>query len=114
MFANGTSLYDQVVGTGKRNNSRVKADLQKVLAECEDFKNQPNILTETIQNRGHIAVFYPKFHCELSPIERFWCDHKKWIRSHCGMKFAHLRYAVQAAIDAICPDSVVCVSLTCF
>ena len=28
------------------------------------------ILEDIVEKRGHVCMFYPKFHCELSPIER--------------------------------------------
>ena len=31
----------------------------------------------------HFVMFYPKFHCELNHIERFWCHGKQYAREHC-------------------------------
>ena len=41
------------------------------------YSEQKPLLEEYIERRGHIFKFYPKFHCELSPIERVWCHSKK-------------------------------------
>ena len=40
---------------------------------CEpDFVNQKCLLEETIVSRGHLTIFYPKYHCELNFIEMVW------------------------------------------
>ena len=102
----GRSLYSEIAGTGKHGGV-VQDDLVAKLSACDDFQNQPNLITELIENEKHICVFYPKFHCELSPIERFWCEHKRYVRSHCRMKFSNLRQTVQDGFEAICPDLVI-------
>ena len=45
-------------------------DMRDLLKTFPDFKGQKTILENYIEGRGHICTFYPKFHCELSPIER--------------------------------------------
>ena len=41
-----------------------------------------------------ICIFYPKFHCELNFIERYWCGAKWYARENCGY-----------SLDA-CPSSI--------
>ena len=66
-------LEERGVDTG---SMRLK-EMRDLLKTFPDFKQQKNILEEYIEQRGHICMFYPKFHCELSPIERVWCQSKK-------------------------------------
>ena len=52
----------------------------------DDFKASKTILEEYIEMRGHLCLYIPKYHCELSPIERVWCFAKKTYSSLCGRK----------------------------
>jgi len=42
-----------------------------VLAQERDFQEQKGHLQEELEASGQRVIFYPKFHCELNPIERF-------------------------------------------
>ena len=44
-------------------------DMRKKLKTYSNFKIQKTLLEEYIEERGHLCLFYPKFHCELSAIE---------------------------------------------
>jgi hypothetical protein len=99
-------LLAGIQGTGC-NKTVLKTDMISVLEQCEDFKSQKNLIEETIAARGHLCVFYPRFHCELSPIELFWRSHKKWIREHCGMTMNSLRWRVQDGLQAVCTEQVI-------
>ena len=50
---------------------------EDILKTYEDVKNSKTILCELIEGRGHMCIYIPKFHCELNPIERCWCQAKK-------------------------------------
>ncbi len=45
---------------------------RQLLFNQPDFASQKPILQETIEHRGHICDFYPKYHCELNFIEQYW------------------------------------------
>jgi hypothetical protein len=47
------------------------------MASQRDFQEQKGRLEEELQAAGQLVIFYPKFHCELNFIERFWCA-AKW------------------------------------
>ena len=44
-------------------------EMRGALKYFPDFKEQKTKLEEYIEQRGHLCIYYPKFHCELSPIE---------------------------------------------
>ncbi len=44
--------------------------LREALNTYEDFSQKKILLEEMVESRGHLCMFYPKFHCELNPIER--------------------------------------------
>ena len=73
------------------------AKMREVLAKHSDFASQKSIVEELIESKGHICLF-PKFHCELNPIERCWCHAKKHTRGYCNGSIARLRL-VPTALD---------------
>jgi hypothetical protein len=44
-----------------------------LLQSQRDFAEQKGRLQEGMEAAGHSVILYPKFHCELNFIERFWC-----------------------------------------
>ena len=74
------------------------AKMREVLAKHPDFASQKSIVEELIESKGHICLFFPKFHCELNPTERCWCHAKKHTRSYCNGSIARLRL-VPTALD---------------
>jgi len=49
---------------------------------CPDFNLfVKSILQEEIEKLNHLCDFLPKFHCELSPIERVWSKSKRYVRN---------------------------------
>ena len=65
------------------------------------FNGQKTILEDYIEQRGHICIFYPKFHCELSPIERVWCQSKKHTRAYADGTITRLRKIVPEGLDSV-------------
>lgn len=45
---------------------------RRILYNQPDFRAQESALTEYLKNRGHLVMYYPKFHCELNFIEQYW------------------------------------------
>ncbi|KIJ42644.1 hypothetical protein M422DRAFT_170720 [Sphaerobolus stellatus SS14] len=45
---------------------------RRVLFNQPDFTAQKVALVELIEANGHLVFFYPKYHCELNPIEQCW------------------------------------------
>jgi hypothetical protein len=46
--------------------------LYQVLSLQEDFANEKPEIQHYLEGRGHICMFYPKFHCEINPIKMVW------------------------------------------
>ena len=46
--------------------------LYRVLSLQEDFVNEKPMIQHYIEGRGHICMFYPKFHCEFNAIKMLW------------------------------------------
>jgi len=57
---------------------KIKApEVREKLKSYPDFQNPTTLLEDLVHSRGHLCVFYPKYHCELSPDELVWCIAKK-------------------------------------
>ena len=66
-----------------RDNEDTQRSAYHVLGKCLDFQVfVKSILQEEVESFGHKCDFLPKFHCELSPIERVWAKSKRYIRDY--------------------------------
>ena len=80
-------------------------ELRIIMAAQPDFANEPNILESIIRARGHLCLFYPKFHCELSPIEAYWAAVKRFTRRYCGYKKKNLAAILPLALQSVCSQT---------
>ena len=48
-------------------------------------------LQEVIENLGHEAIFYPKFHPELNLIEMCWGSAKRYAQNNCEYTWSGLQ-----------------------
>ena len=51
---------------------RTDCCMQKMLVNQQDFKDEKPLIQIIIEEAGHKCWFFPKFHCELNPIEMYW------------------------------------------
>jgi transposase len=75
--------------------------LTDLMAAEPDFKEQKCLLQEWIERRGHICLFFPKFHPELNAIEMVWSSWKRMLRKLCDGSFESLGANVHIALRAI-------------
>ena len=87
--AKGMKLVLQERGIDVKGMNAEK--MRQKFNEFTDFTNQPTILEELVQRRGHICLYLPKYHCELNPIERNWCHAKKISRQYVNGSIVRLR-----------------------
>jgi hypothetical protein len=52
-----------------------------MMAAQQDFREQKGQLEEELAAANQLCIFYPKFHCELNFIERFWWGAKWYSRA---------------------------------
>ena len=76
-------------------------DMRTVLSFHNDFLNEQTIVEHYIQSRGQVALFLPKFHCELNPIERVWGYPKRYCRAHTNFALPTLRQTINPALDSV-------------
>lgn len=53
-----------------------------------------------------IVDFFPKFHCELNPIEMFWGWMKGCVRRNCDYSFSSLEIAVPDVLNSVEPHMI--------
>lgn len=83
------------------------------LKKFPDFASSVPIVQEVVQERGHMCLFLPKFHCELNPIERCWCHAKKLTRAHCNGSIVRLRTIVPEGLASVNKELISKYFLTC-
>jgi hypothetical protein len=80
--------------------------MKAILAAQPDFKAQKGRLQEELEAANQTVMFYPKFHCELNFIERFWCAAKWYTCENCLFSIQGLRETVPAALKSISSASI--------
>src|ERR1043165_5444253 len=58
-------------------------------------------LQELIEVAGHVCIFYPKFHCELNFIERYWGASKRYARENCDYSWSGLQRIVPISLESV-------------
>ena len=79
---------------------------RRVLSQQQDFREQKDQLQEEVEASSCLNIFYPKFHCELNFIKRFWCAAKCYAREDCEYSFDGLRKLVPAALESVSTASI--------
>ena len=79
---------------------------RRVLGAERDFQDQKGRLQEEVEALGHRVLCYPKFHCELDFIERYWCRAKWFTRENCGFNFEVLKAIVPEALASVKSASI--------
>ena len=74
---------------------------RSVLAAEQNFKEQKGLLEEELESRGQLVLFYPRFHCVLNIIERYWCGCKWYARENCHYTLDGLSETVPAALNSV-------------
>jgi hypothetical protein len=91
---------DRLVGD-QDGKKLLKEDMQKLLSTQPDFLEQQEWLEQVVTQKGDIIDFYPKYHCELNWIERFWGWTKRYTREHCDFTLDGLRDAIKGAFEEV-------------
>jgi hypothetical protein len=73
----------------------------RILQRQSDFMAQRSLVRETIEERGHLCIFLPKYHCELNPIEFFWGAVKRYLRENCNYTYEGLKTNMPLALASV-------------
>lgn len=75
---------------------------RRLLFNQNDFISQKSQLEESIERRGHICDFYPKYHCELNFIEQYWGAAKLgFCSAGCASTMSQLEKTVKKCLDDV-------------
>ena len=91
---------------GINTSSLLKEDMQQILRNHEDFRNEMPRIVHFLEERGHVALFLPKFHPELNPIERVWAQSKVYTKAHCKYTFPSLRNTIPIGLDTVTLENI--------
>ena len=80
-----------IAGVNHADVKSYRCCMQYVLSQEPDFLAQKPWLQEEVEKVGFNIVYYPKYHCELNPIELVWAWIKAYHRSTCTYKFDDLK-----------------------
>lgn len=72
-----------------------------LMAAQQDFREQKSRLEEELVAANQLVIFYPKFHCEVNFIEKFWCSAKWYARENCQFSLEGLRHILPQALDSV-------------
>ena len=81
-------------------------NMRNLLSGMDDFKYEKTKVEKYLCGRQHKAIFIPKFHCELNPIERCWGHAKRYTREHCDYTFAGLERTINPALNSVSLDLI--------
>ena len=91
---------------GINTTSLRKEDMQMILRNHEDFRNEKPRIVTFLEQKGHTALFLPKFHPELNPIERVWAQSKVYTKAQCKYTFPSLRLTILIGLDTVTVDNI--------
>ena len=75
---------------------------RRILYNEPDFVNVKSILQERVESRGHHCLIYPKYHCELNPLEMVWGRSKFHYRMYPpSTKVEDLEHNVHTALGSV-------------
>ena len=95
-------LKERGINTDSLNAEKMR----EILKQHDDFKNEkPRLITE-LEKESHIALYLPKFHPELNPIERVWAQSKQYTKAHCKYTLPSLRSSVPLGLHSVSLDNI--------
>ena len=59
-----------------------------------------------MESRGHKALFLPKFHLEINPIERVWAQSKRYTKVYCKYTLPPLCLTILRGLDSVTPENI--------
>jgi len=77
-----------------------------ILRSERGFASQKGLIQEALEYQNQKVVLFPKFHCELNPIESYWCKAKWYARENCDYILDGLREMIPKALDSVEKKSI--------
>jgi transposase len=80
---------------GLWDNSLKKKTASELLSEQTDFKMEREWLAQILGHAECQILWFPKFHCELNPIELVWGFIKAYFRKNCSFSYKDLLQKIE-------------------
>lgn len=74
---------------------------RELLSMEEDFRAEKEWLEKIVTGAGCEILWFPKFHCELNPIELVWGFIKGYFRRNCSFSYKDLSERIEPFIKQI-------------
>ena len=103
LWPEGGMRHDCKSKKSKKDRSHIgnSCCARRLLSVQPDFLEQKSRLQEEIEKRGHLCLFFPKYHCELNCIEYRWGRAKWFTRKNCQYNWPSLIKTVPKALQEI-------------
>lgn len=102
-FSDGTPKGMKAVLEERGINTRtlVVDDMRQILSNYEYFLSEQPKVISYLQNKGHMALFLPKFYPELNPIEHMWAQANQFTKAYCKYTLPSLRSTIPSGLDSV-------------
>ena len=80
--------------------------MRDILRSHEDFKNEKPKVIQFLESKGHTAIFLPKFHPEINPIERVWAMSKQYTKAYCKYTLPSLRNTIPLGLNSVAVENI--------
>ena len=95
-------LQERGINTESLNGEQMRI----ILANHDDFRSEKPKVIRFLVTRGHTALFLPKFHPEINPIERVWAQSKRYTKAYCKYTLPSLRSTVPLGLDSVTLENI--------
>ena len=99
-------LIQVLTERGKYNKSMKLDDMRKKISFHTDFKEEKTKLEHFLNDRSHVCIMLPKFHCKLNPIERCWGKAKLYTKAYTNYMFPRLRSNIPSGLDTVSKENI--------
>jgi hypothetical protein len=99
--SNGLILECKECKKNIKDLSRISCCACQVMSLEPDFLEQKGAIEDLIESAGHKCIFFPKFHCELNFIERYWGAAKWHLRENCEYSWKGLQKTVPESLESV-------------
>ena len=99
-------LIQVLTERGKYDKSMKLDDMRKEISSHTDFKEEKTKLEHFLNDRSHVCIMLPKFHCELNPIERCWGKAKLYTKAYTNYTFPRLRSNIPSGLDTVSKENI--------
>ena len=60
------------------------SEMRAILSHHDDFKKEKLKIERYLDGKGDTVYLFPKYHCELNPIEIVWTQSKRYTKAYCN------------------------------